>query len=189
MTPHGIRRPLIAQLLDDYPVTHAGLRLLLQPFEARIRLLDRAPEPDVVLFEPARLSTDQRSRLRELGTHPGCVQVAYSWDDRQPHLPFIAKSVPVTHLVARVEDLVRQRRRNSEDPDLRAAAGPRLSPRESQVLTLVGQGLTNIEIGERLGLSINSVKTYIRSGYRKIGVNRRSQAVSWCLQHGLIGGD
>ncbi|GAA4114735.1 response regulator transcription factor [Nocardioides fonticola] len=188
MTPHGLRRPLIAQLLDDYPVTHAGLRLLLQPFEARVRLLERPSDPDVVLYEPARLSTSQRLRLRELQTLPHCVQVAYSWDDRQAHHPFIGKHVPVTQLVARLEELVRQRRRSEEEhtPHL---AGPKLSPRESQVLALVGQGLTNIEIGERLGLSINSVKTYIRSGYRKIGVNRRSQAVSWCLQHGLIGGE
>lgn len=188
MTPHGLRRPLIAQLLDDYPVTHAGLRHLLQPFEARVRLVAHPREPDVVLYEPARLSTGQRLRLRDLQALPHCVQVAYSWDESQAHHPFVGKHVPVAQLVARLEELVRQRRR-SEEEQAPPLAGPRLSPRERQVLSLVGQGLTNTEIGERLGLSINSVKTYIRSGYRKIGVNRRSQAVGWCLQHGLMGGE
>jgi len=34
-------------------------------------------------------------------------------------------------------------------------------------------------------LRINSVKTYIRTAYRKIGVLRRSQAVGWALAHGF----
>ena len=62
---------------------------------------------------------------------------------------------------------------------------PDLSGREWDVLELVSAGLTNIEIAGRLYISVNTVKTYIRSGYRKIGVKRRSQAVSWGLRHGL----
>lgn len=60
-----------------------------------------------------------------------------------------------------------------------------LSPRESDVLGLVTQGLSNQEIAETLYLSINSVKTYIRSTYRKMGVATRSQAVVWAMQHGF----
>jgi DNA-binding NarL/FixJ family response regulator len=41
------------------------------------------------------------------------------------------------------------------------------------------------EIADRAYLSINSVKTYIRSGYRKIGVQRRTQAVLWGVSHGF----
>lgn len=59
-----------------------------------------------------------------------------------------------------------------------------LSVREGQVVTLIARGYSNQEIAEELFLSINSVKTYVRSAYRRIGVSRRSQAVVWALTHG-----
>ena len=62
----------------------------------------------------------------------------------------------------------------------------RLTGREVQVLALIAEGLTNQEIADRVFVSINSVKTYIRSAYRKIGVNSRSQAAVWCIQHGIL---
>lgn len=62
---------------------------------------------------------------------------------------------------------------------------PHLAPREAEVLGLITAGLSNAEIAERLYLSINSVKTYIRGAYRRIDVRTRSQAVAWCLQHGF----
>jgi len=60
-----------------------------------------------------------------------------------------------------------------------------LTEREEQVLALIAEGLTNQEIADRVFISINSVKTYIRSAYRKIGVTSRSQAVAWGLRHGM----
>ena len=53
------------------------------------------------------------------------------------------------------------------------------------MLALVTQGLSNQEIAETLYLSINSVKTYIRSTYRKMGVATGPQAVLWAIQHGF----
>ena len=53
------------------------------------------------------------------------------------------------------------------------------------MVSLICQGLTNQEIADRAFLSINSIKTYIRSAYRKIGVTGRVGAVSWSLQHGF----
>jgi NarL family two-component system response regulator LiaR len=61
----------------------------------------------------------------------------------------------------------------------------RLSKREFEVLSLIARGATNREIAEGAYLSINSVKTYIRSAYRKIGVTRRAQAAAWALRQGF----
>jgi DNA-binding NarL/FixJ family response regulator len=59
-----------------------------------------------------------------------------------------------------------------------------LTAQEDRVLALITAGLSNKEIAEGLYLSINSVKSHIRNAYQKIGVSRRSQAVSWCIEHG-----
>ncbi len=60
-----------------------------------------------------------------------------------------------------------------------------LTGRERDVLGLIARGYSNQEVATLSFLSINSVKTYIRTAYRKIGVNSRSQAVIWCLTHGF----
>ena len=61
---------------------------------------------------------------------------------------------------------------------------PGLSQRESEVLVLIGRGLSNQEIAEQLYVSVNSVKTYIRQVYAKTGATRRTQAVAWAHEHG-----
>jgi DNA-binding NarL/FixJ family response regulator len=63
------------------------------------------------------------------------------------------------------------------------AAG--LSPREAEVIALITQGLSNQEIAARAYLSINTVKTFIRSAYRKIDVTKRTQAVVWGIDNGF----
>ncbi len=63
------------------------------------------------------------------------------------------------------------------------AAG--LSPREAEVIALITQGLSNQEIADRVFLSINSIKTYIRTAYRKMGVTSRTQAVIWGVGNGF----
>ncbi|TIC81552.1 response regulator transcription factor [Nocardioides sp. GY 10127] len=60
-----------------------------------------------------------------------------------------------------------------------------LSAREAEVVALICRGLSNTEIARSCWLSVNSVKTYVRTAYRKMGVHSRSQAVLWGLAHGL----
>jgi DNA-binding CsgD family transcriptional regulator len=64
-----------------------------------------------------------------------------------------------------------------------------LTEREAQVLDWIAQGMSNQEIAESAYVSINSVKTYIRSAYRKIGVKSRSQAVAWAVRRGYGASD
>jgi two-component system, NarL family, response regulator LiaR len=60
-----------------------------------------------------------------------------------------------------------------------------LSPRAAEIVALITRGLSNQEIAERAHISINSIKSYIRSAYRKIGVERRTQAVLWGVTNGF----
>ncbi|MBB2986045.1 helix-turn-helix transcriptional regulator [Terracoccus luteus] len=60
-----------------------------------------------------------------------------------------------------------------------------LTPREGEVVSLIAQGLSNLAIAELTHLSINSVKSYIRTAYRKMEVESRSQAVLWAVQRGF----
>lgn len=62
------------------------------------------------------------------------------------------------------------------------AAGS-LSRREREIVMLVAQGLSNQEIAQKLFLSINSVKTYIRTAYRRLDVTTRTQAVIWGIRN------
>lgn len=61
-----------------------------------------------------------------------------------------------------------------------------LATNELMTLSLVAQGRKNREIGRRLGVSEGSVKLYLRSAMRKLGVNERAQAVAVGVRRGVI---
>ena len=46
-------------------------------------------------------------------------------------------------------------------------------------------GFSNQQIAERTHLTMNTVKTYIRMAYRQMGVQSRTQAVLWGIEHGM----
>jgi LuxR family maltose regulon positive regulatory protein len=62
----------------------------------------------------------------------------------------------------------------------------RLASREVDILTMVGGGLRNREIGDRLGLTEGTVKWYMQQIYDKLGVRRRPQAVLRARQLGIL---
>lgn len=67
-----------------------------------------------------------------------------------------------------------------------AARRVNLSPREREVLELIAEGATNIEIAQRLGIGRSTVKTLISRSFEKLGTHRRSEAVSEAHRLGLL---
>jgi DNA-binding CsgD family transcriptional regulator len=67
-----------------------------------------------------------------------------------------------------------------------AADGLTLAPREVQVLRLVGVGATNAEIADALGLSVETVKAYLRSAMRRLDAGNRTRAVVAARAAGLL---
>ena len=61
-----------------------------------------------------------------------------------------------------------------------------LSPREREVLILVGSGLANKQIARRLGISEKTVKTHLTKVFGAIGVTDRTQAALWAERNGLL---
>ena len=57
-----------------------------------------------------------------------------------------------------------------------------LTPRETQVLEAMADGLTNKAIARRLGISLHTVKFHLESVFRKLGVRTRTEAVARALE-------
>jgi DNA-binding NarL/FixJ family response regulator len=63
---------------------------------------------------------------------------------------------------------------------------PPLTARESEVLALVARGLSNPEIGQRLGVSLETVRTHVKHVYMKCNARDRAQAVIAAYESGLV---
>ena len=62
-----------------------------------------------------------------------------------------------------------------------------LTTRETEVLALVAEGLTDAEVADRLVVSIRTVHAHLRSIYRKLDIHSRSAATRYALEHGVAG--
>ena len=73
--------------------------------------------------------------------------------------------------------------RGSSEERLGADVG--LTPAEVATLRLIAAGLSNEEIAGELFVSVNTIKTRIRTAYRRLGITQRTHAVAWAIRHGL----
>lgn len=195
-------------IANDYEIVVAGVAGMLEKFRDRIEVVELdanrqvVSDVDVVLYDTFAQAQGSGIDLEHLLHGSGAKVVVFSWN-LQPELVeqamrrgcsgYLSKALTAEEVVKSIEAIQAGETvvetQLPVDSDLEAGDWPGrahgLTQRESEVVALITQGLTNQEIADRAYLSINSVKTYIRTAYRKIGVERRSQAVSWGMQHGF----
>lgn len=61
-----------------------------------------------------------------------------------------------------------------------------LSRRQREVLRLIAEGCSNVQIGERLFISESTVKKHVSSVFQKLGLASRAEAAAWAWEHGLL---
>jgi DNA-binding NarL/FixJ family response regulator len=195
-------------LINDYEVVVRGLASMLSPYETRVQVVEldlrnQVDTPvDIALYDTFAAPQGDRGRLRALAANRMVGRaVVYSWN-MGPALVhaalangahgYISKGLSGGQLVAALEEIHRGsgvvygtagRGTNSAGDWPGREEG--LTQREAEVLSLITQGLSNTEIADRSHVSINSIKTYIRSCYRRIDADSRTQAVIWSIAHGF----
>jgi DNA-binding CsgD family transcriptional regulator len=181
-------------VVSSYALVRAGMTRLVDGHAGRAAVVQAAGHDgqlaglDVVIYDLGGLRGDAQhpDLLQLLGTVP-VVGLARGPRDA---LGVGARTLGVDHIVdeaVSASDLLDVLEAAAVVPPARArrSAPHVLTDRERQVLGLIAAGLTNVEIAQLLFLSINSVKIYIRSAYRKIGVTTRPQAVLWAVANQL----
>lgn len=193
---HEVVRRGLRDLLDNEPdidvVAEAGTAA-----EALVRAA--ASHPDVAVVDIRLPDGDGVSlcrNLRAAADGPRCL-VLTAFDDEQVLVDaigsgasgYLLKQVRGQDLVTAVREVaagrslldpqtttrVLDRMRRDSEPDELAA----LTERERKVLELVGEGLSNREIAERLFLAEKTVKNYVTAVLAKLGMQRRAQAIAW----------
>jgi NarL family two-component system response regulator LiaR len=193
-------------IVDDYAVVIAGVAAFLADEDIDVvetgASLPVVTDVDIVLYDTFGQVQGDGLDLEDFVRDSGARVVIYSWNLQPdlieraiaggasgylskvltgPEIVDALRRVNLGEVVVRVGDHETSVGGEGDWPGRSFG----LSPREAEILALITQGLSNQEIADRSYLSINSVKTYIRSAYRKIEVTRRSQAVLWGVRNGF----
>ena len=67
-----------------------------------------------------------------------------------------------------------------------AEEAPPLTPRETEILTLVGEGMSNKAVARRLGISVHTVKFHLEALFAKLDATSRAEAVAKGLRGGIL---
>jgi DNA-binding NarL/FixJ family response regulator len=204
-----VRPPITIALVDDYDIVVMGIAHILEQYRDRVVIAEldtnRAVSDavDIVLYDSFAQAESDHEEISVLVRNPRARRVAvYTWNfdpdlvesaRRQGVHGYLSKALPARYLVAALEaihagDIV------ISDPPFRARSigglnwpgrSEGLTDRESEILALITQGKSNAEVATLTYLSPNTVKSYIRTLYRKIDVTSRTQAVLWGVRHGF----
>jgi DNA-binding NarL/FixJ family response regulator len=209
MAPTGVSPPISVALVDDYDVVLTGIAHMLAPYRDRVCVVELdanravATPVDIVLYDSFAQPEADSDVIALLTANPRIGRVVvYTWSfdpslvasaRAQGASGYLSKTLPARDLVAALEAVHAGELVVSAPPSRGRSAvgldwpgrGEGLTGREAEILALITQGLSNAEVVRITCLSPNTVKSYIRAIYRKIGVGSRSQAVLWGVSHGF----
>ena len=191
-------QPIRLAIVSRQEVVARGLTAMLADYPDRIivtalpSVWTAAAGVEVVLYDTLGLHENDGADLDHLLNETRAKVLIFSRDMR-PDLRAraLAKGCPAwVSMSTRAKELVEAIELTAAGqplPDQREGLGrdAGLSPREVETIALIAQGLSNVEVADRLHLSANTLKSHIRQAYRKIGASTRAQAVGWALQHGF----
>lgn len=199
-------RPLRLAIVDDYAVVVAGVASFLAA--ERIEVVETGAsqrvlsDVDIVLFDTFGQIDGNGIDLADYVRESGARVVVYSWNVEPQTVRqalaegargYLSKVLTGPEVVAALERVfagevvvltgdAETSVGGAGDWPGRAAG---LSSREAEVIALITQGLSNEEITKRIFVSINTVKSHIRSAYMKMGVDSRTKAVVWGVENGF----
>lgn len=192
--------PIRIALVNDYEIIVKGLQTMLAPFSDRVLVVELDPgtlpskPADIALFDTFAGRRHSLARIDAMAKDVDIGKVVlYTWDapaaflhdiERHNIDAIVTKAHTGEALVQALERIYGGERIGLDDfvePDAASA----LSEREKEVLSLLAIGLTNREIATELYLSVDTVKTYLRGLFRKLGVSNRTQAAVEAAGHQL----
>ena len=195
-------------VVNDYELVVVGVAALLEPYRDRVEVVEvdsNLPvlhDVDVILYDTFGQVQGRGVDVDSLVDGGNAKVVIYSWNLHDELVQdsltagasgYLSKGLEAEELVEAIERIHGGKQvlpigGGTVNPKPESAWPGKefgLTVREAEIIALITQGLSNQEIAERSYLSINSVKTYIRTAYRKIRVERRAQAVLWGIKHGF----
>jgi DNA-binding CsgD family transcriptional regulator len=176
-TPHPVsRRVLRVAILAADPVRHAGLAAITA--KAGHAVSNDVNEADVVLADGITPDTGRPA-----------VVLGEADRDQLGHLPRDAPPEQIDAALRAVAAGLRVRMAEAPRPAFEAVPEPEqnlLTPREVEVLTGIGNGLSNKAVARQLGISQHTVKFHVESLLRKLGAASRAEAVHKGLRQRLI---
>ena len=195
--------------MDDYDVVVIGVATMLYPYRDRVVVAELdtnrplEDEVDIALYDSFAQPESDHDEIKTLINNPRARRVVvYTWNFHPELLSmardlgvrgYLSKSLTARELVAALESVhageivvsasaTKTRNTIGDWP----GRGEGLTDREAEVLALITQGKNNAEIAALTYLSPNTVKSHIRTLYRKIEVDSRSQAVLWGVRNGFM---
>ena len=194
---HEVVRRGVHDLLNDEPdITVVGEAATVEQALIRVPAL----RPQVAVLDVRLPDGDGVTVCRELRSQMpelACLMLT-SFDDEEALLDsimagasgYVLKQIKGSDLVSAVRTVaagqslldpsatarLMARLRQGQEPEPEPDALPGLTDREREILALIGEGLTNRQIGQRLFLAEKTVKNHISRLLAKLGVERRIQA-------------